>query len=130
MSQINADKDQETHQVIGAAMAVHNQLGCGFLEAVYHEALEIEFRKNNIPYQKEKKLAVYYAGQLLNTSYRVDFICYDSIIVELKAIQKLSNLEYAQVINYMKSSALTKSLLINFGNTRLQYKRLVLNHEE
>ena len=123
-------KDPETHKIIGMAMAVHNKLGCGFLEAVYHEALELEFKKNDIQYQREKKLPIYYSGQLLKTSYRVDFICYNSTIVELKAIQKLTNIEYAQVINYLKSSGLMKSLLINFGNTKLQYKRLVLNHND
>ena len=108
-------------------MAVHNELGCGFLEAVYQEALEQEFLFRELPYAREKKLAVRYKERELRSHYQADFICFDSVIVELKALQKLSGMEEAQAINYLKASNLDKALLINFGTTRLEYKRFVLN---
>ncbi len=130
MTQIDADKetrDPETYAIIGAAMAVHGELGCGFLEAVYQEALELEFRSRAIPNVREKELRIMYRSAPLNTHYKADFICFDSIIVELKALSSISGTEEAQVLNYLKASGLHKALLINFGTTRLKYKRLVLN---
>ena len=129
MMQRGADgkRDEETYAVIGAAMAVHNELGCGFLEAVYQEALEQEFLVRRIPYIREKKLAIWYKGQVMQSYYQADFICFDSVIVELKALQKLSGTEEAQVINYLKASGLNRALLINFGTARLDHKRLVFN---
>ncbi len=130
MTQITADKnikDQETYKILGAAMAVHSELGHGFLEAIYHEALEQEFNLQDIPFSKEKKLSVYYKKHKLKTFYLPDFICYDSVIVEIKALQRLSNHEESQLINYLKASGLNRGLLINFGARQLQYKRLVFN---
>jgi GxxExxY protein len=123
-------RDKETYAIIGAAMTVHKELGCGFLEAVYQEALEREFQCLNIPYEREKKLPVYYRDKVLKTYYQADFVCYDSIIVELKALQQLSGIDEAQVINYLKASTLQKALLFNFGEQTLQYKRRVLNLQE
>ena len=120
-------RDAETYAIIGAAMTVHRGLGAGFLEAVYQEALEVELKSQNIPYEREKRLPVYYRGNRLNASYQADFICYGSVIVELKALQRLSGTEEAQVLNYLKASGLHRALLINFGTSHLEYKRLVFN---
>jgi GxxExxY protein len=120
------DRDPLTFAIIGAAMTVHRTLGHGFLEAVYQEALAIEFLECGIPYQREVALPITYRGKMLQTSYRADFLCYGAILVELKALQKLSGTEESQVTNYLKASRLEKSLLINFGAPSLEYKRLVL----
>lgn len=133
ITQINADKsrrDQETFAVIGAAMAVHGELGHGFLEAVYQEALEKEFMFRKIPYEREKELPVLYRRQQLKAFYKADFVCFGSVIVELKALQQITGTEEAQVINYLKASGISRGLLINFGSASLQYKRLVLNLRE
>ena len=130
MIPMNTDRDArdpETYAIIGAAMAVHSELGSGFLEAVYQEALELELQSRTIPYMREKELSVYYGGKKLRTFYKADFICYGSVIVELKALSELSGREYAQVLNYLKASGLNRALLINFGSPHLQYKRFVFN---
>jgi len=110
-------RDPETYAIIGAAMAVHRELGHGFLEAVYQEALEIEFKERNIPYQREVLLPVYYRTHKLNTHYKSDFICYDSIIVELKALSEIRSKDEAQIINYLKATNNQRAILLNFGAT-------------
>src|SRR5215467_13365838 len=93
--------DPRTYAIIGAAMEVHKQLGSGFLEAVYQESLAIEFTNRNIPFRREVRLPIHYKGELLATSYCVDLICFESIIVELKALGRMSGTEESQVINYL-----------------------------
>jgi GxxExxY protein len=108
-------------------MSVHKELGNGFLEAVYQEALEHELQLLNIPFEREKKLPVIYKGESLNTYYKADFICFDSVIVELKATNLLTGNDESQTLNYLKASGLNKALLINFGNKSLEHKRIVHN---
>jgi GxxExxY protein len=118
-------RDQRTFEIIGAAMEVHRQLGCGFLEAVYQEASALELAARGLPHRREVDLPVYYKGQKLNTSYRVDFLCYDSVIVELKALARMSGTEEAQILNYLKASGRQVGLLLNFGVPSLAYKRFI-----
>jgi len=120
------EKDPETYAIIGAAMAVHRELGPGFLENVYQAALERELQALGIPYEREKDLPIHYRGSPLDTNYRADFICYGTIIVELKALQTLTGQETSQVLNYLKATKLTRALLINFGTPSLQHKRIAL----
>lgn len=127
MTQIYTDKkDPQTYSIIGAAMAVHKELGDGLLEAVYQDALSVEFVSAIIPFQREFPVPISYKGTTLGAAYRADFVCYDSIIVELKALKCLSGIEEAQLIHYLKATGMRKGLLINFGSRRLEYKRFVL----
>ena len=117
--------DPRTYAIIGAAMAVHAELGCGFLECVYQEALAIELSIRDIPYRREVELPILYRGRRLKATYRADFLCYDTVIVELKALKRLSGAEISQVINYLKAAGLQTGLLFNFGTPSLEYKRFV-----
>jgi GxxExxY protein len=108
-------------------MEVHKQLGSGFLEAVYQEALSMEFSKRNIPFKREVRLPIRYKGQLLATAYCADFICFDSVVIELKALAHMSGTEESQVINYLKATGYEVGLLLNFGGRSLQHRRLVLS---
>lgn len=118
----------EAYKIIGAAMEVHKELGPGFLEAVYQEALEIELHKQKIPYEREKLMNIFYRGIKLKKRYAADYVCYDKIIVEVKALSALSSDHEAQILNYLKTTSLKLGLLINFGTKSLQYKRLVLTN--
>ncbi len=119
------DRDPQTHAIIGAAMEVHRLLGHGFLERVYQDALAVELLGRNIAFTRETDLPVTYKGQLLSCGYRADFVCYDSVIVETKALNDLSGTEEAQVLNYLRASGFSRGLLINFGQPSLQFKRMV-----
>jgi len=115
----------ETYQIIRAMMDVHSVLGCGFLEAVYQEALALEFEQRNIPFEKEKKLLLFYKGIQLEKFYVADFVCFGKIIVELKALTALTPTHDSIMINYLKATTLKVGLLGNFGEKSLRYKRLV-----
>jgi GxxExxY protein len=116
----------EVFAIVGAAMEVHRELGPGFLEAVYQEALEMECGKRRLPYEAQKQLVLFYKGQQLAKEYIADLVCYDQIIVELKALDRLSGKEEAQLLNYLKATNLRVGVLINFGATgRLEWKRLI-----
>lgn len=117
----------ESYKVIGACMAVHNELGSGFLEAVYQEALEEEFKLREIPYVREKQLEIHYKDKPLDKKYQADFICYGEIIVELKALSALDSSHQSQVINYLKATNFKLGLLVNFGQMSLESKRVVNN---
>jgi len=106
-------------------MAVHKELGPGFLEPVYQEASEIQFKNNSILYEREKELVIIYMGKELVKKYVADFICYEKIILELKAANSLSTEHEAQVLNYLKATGFKLGLLVNFGAPKLEYKRLV-----
>lgn len=119
---------EEVFKIVDACMEVHKELGSGFLEAVYHEALMIELNKKNIPFETNVRLKVNYKNQVLQKVYYADIICYDKIIVELKAMDGLVPEHYAQVINYLKATGYQLGLLVNFGTKSLQYKRLIYTH--
>ncbi|MDD4891885.1 MAG: GxxExxY protein [Phycisphaerae bacterium] len=123
------ERDQRTYAIIGAAMEVHRQLGCGFHEPVYQQALAIEFAQRGIPFQDQVELAVFYKDVRLEATYKPDFICYGCIVVELKALARLSGLEEAQVINYLKVTRHEVGLLLNFGSRSLEYPRFVLSEK-
>ena len=118
-------RDERTYKIIGAAMEVHKELGCGFLEAVYQEALEREFSVQEISYKSQPAVQIVYKDKPLNKTYQPDFVCFDEVIVEIKAVSGLSGIEEAQLINYLKATGLKVGLLINFGAKSLEYKRLV-----
>ncbi len=124
---MNADlkRDPETYAIIGAAMEVHRELGNGFLEGVYQDALEIELAQRDIPFTHEHPVPVVYKDRTLGTPDRADFVCYGSVIVELKAVKTLTDLESAQVLHYLKATGFERALLINFATPRLDYKRFI-----
>jgi GxxExxY protein len=117
---------EEVYNITGACMEVHNQLGHGFLEAVYQEALEIEFAEKAINYEREVPFQIAYKGNVLKHSYIADFLVFDSIILELKSTTEIHPSHIAQTINYLRSSGKKLGLIVNFGKEKLEYKRIVL----
>ena len=115
--------DQQTYAVIGAAMEVHRELGSGFLEPVYQDALALEFARRNVPFKREVALPIHYKDAQLTTSYKADFICYDAVVVELKALSEVGGTEESQLINYLKATGMEVGLLLNFGGDSLYAKR-------
>ena len=116
---------EESYKILGACFAVHSELGCGFLENVYHEALDKELTIREIPFKKEAKLDIIYRNEYLSKKYYADFICYDKIILELKACENISDNHIAQVVNYLSATNLKLGIIINFGSKSLTYKRVV-----
>jgi GxxExxY protein len=122
-------EDRQTYDIIGAAMEVHTELGCGFLERVYREPLAIELATQGIPFERERKFRVIYKGRTLAATYVVDFVCHGQVLVEIKGLANIGPLEHAQVINYLRVSRLRRALLLNFGARSLQFKRILCDPE-
>jgi len=119
--------DPRTYAIIGAAIEVHRLLGAGFLELFYKDALAIELRARGIPFASEVPCAIQYKGHPLRGTYRMDFVCYGQVVVEVKARSSIGPADHAQVISYLASSQLKVGLLINFGGQRLDHKRFAWN---
>ena len=115
MSETILFKD-ESYAIQGAIFEVYRQMGCGFLESVYQECLEIEFRERSIPFVSQQDLQLFYKGRILKQRFIPDFICYDQIIVELKAVKQVAPEHKAQVLNYLKASKMKLGILVNFGD--------------
>ena len=118
-------REEETFKIIGVCMEVHRNLGPGLLEVVYKDALEIEFKANNLPFEREKEFSIEYKGIILPHKFYADFIVNEEIVLEVKAVKEFSGEHTAQVLNYMKLSESEIGLLVNFQNKSLQHKRLV-----
>ena len=116
---------EESYKIIGACFEVHKELGNGFLEAVYQEALEIELGIQKIPFEREKSQYIYYKGKKLKKRYIPDFMCYDKIVVEVKALSQMSSDTESQVLNYLKTTGYKVGILVNFGEQSLKYKKFV-----
>ncbi len=117
----------EVYAIAGAAMEVYYSMGVSFLEPVYHEALTVEFRRRDIPFQSEKELELFYKETRLEKKYFADFVCFDQIIVELKVVPRITNIEVAQLLNYMKITKIRVGVLFNFGTLpKLEWKRYIL----
>lgn len=118
--------EQEVYDIIGACYEVYNELHCGLAEPIYQEALELEFKLRGIPYLREVPLEVYYKGEKLRKRYVADFVCYDDIIIELKAAEEITNDHIAQILNYLHITKSPLGVLVNFGNKRkLEWSRYI-----
>ena len=115
----------ESYKIRGALFAVHNELGCGFLERVYQDALEVEFRLRNIPYEREKAIQIVYKGEPLGEPYRADFVCYGKVIIEMKSVSEILDVHRAQIINYLKATKMKLGFLVNFGEESINIERIV-----
>jgi GxxExxY protein len=117
---------EEVYAVVGATIEVHRELGPGFLEAVYQESMERELAYRKVAFEPQRELLIHYKGQPLGKSYVCDLLCFDNVLVELKAVDRLTGREEAQIINYLKAASLPVGLLINFGSHgKLEWRRLV-----
>ena len=115
--------DPETYSIVGAAMAVHTTLGCGFLEKVYGRALMTESTSRGIPFTREARFSIEYKGKPLGLTFCPDFVCFNTVIVETKAVKLLGAIDLAQTLNYLKASRYKRALLLNFGAKSLEYRR-------
>lgn len=122
---MNSYRDNETYKIIGICMDVYNNLGSGFLEIVYKEALELEFNENQIPFEREKEYSVNYKGRILNHKFYADFIVFNNVILEIKCTRNITDEHIAQTINYLKVSSNRIALIVNFGENRLNYRRVI-----
>jgi len=118
--------EKETYEIIGACLEVYNELGKGFSEIVYKDALEYEFQLRKIPYKREKSYRIKYKDRILPHSYDADFIVYNKIALEVKAIEQLVRGNVRQTLNYLAASKLKLGLLVNFGEDSLKHKRIIL----
>ena len=117
----------ESYQIVGAAMEVYYKLGTGFLEPVYQQALAIELGQRSIPFEPQRRFRIEYKGVMLDKEYLADFVCFDGLIVEIKAVNQLSPADWSQVLNYLKVSKMRVGLLFNFGSVgKLEWKKLVI----
>ena len=119
-------KKEENYEIVGICMEVHRILGSGLLEIVYKDALEIEFKNNNIPFEREKEFSIEYKGKVLPHKFYADFIIYDEIILEVKTVKEISNEHIAQTLNYNKLASSQIGIIVNFQNKSLTQKRLML----
>jgi GxxExxY protein len=126
----DSEEDPETYAIIGAAMEAHRELGQGFVEAVYQDALAVELNSRRVPFEREKQLPVMYKGGILPTVFKADFVCFGNILVECKALQAVGKIEQAQILNYLRITGLSRALLLNFGTPALAYKRIILSSEK
>ena len=117
--------EEKTYQIIGCAMSVLNELGHGFFEKVYENALAIELAGRNIPFQKQQKFNVSYKNQIVG-EYIPDFVIFNEIILEIKTIDRITNIEKGQVLNYLKVTGLSVGLILNFKNPKLEWERVIL----
>ena len=118
--------EEESYAIRGACFQVYGQMGCGFLEAVYQECLELEFRSAGIPFKAQAPIDIEYKGRALQQKYVPDFVCYDTIVVELKAVRELADEHRAQIQNYLRASSLNLGFLVNFGHhPKVQIERIV-----
>ena len=122
---MNITTKNENYEIVGLCMEVHRILGPGLLEIVYKDALEIEFKNNNIPYEREKEYNVEYKGIILQHKFYADFVVYDDIILEVKSVKEISNDHLAQTLNYMKLADTPIGIIANFQNKSLVHKRLI-----
>jgi len=125
MTAPSAGRDPQTYAIIGAAMTVHRELGPGFLEVVYAEALRLELADLGIPFRSQVQLPVRFKGRHLTTRFRMDLLCFEQVVVEVKALRSIGGPEAAQLLNYLKASGCARGMLLNFGTGRLEYRRFV-----
>ena len=112
-----------SRRILGIAMQLHRELGCGFKEKVYQDAFEVLLQENNIPYEREKLIHIFYKGKPIKTYYQADFVCFGDLIVEMKTVETIADIHRSQLIHYLKATKIKKGLLINFKNKSLQYER-------
>lgn len=118
---------EECYRIVGACFEVYKDKGCGFLESVFQECLEMEFTSQGIPFDRQRTLNLEYKGRVLRQVFVADFICFDKIIVELKAVSKLADEHRAQILNYLNATGYKLGLLVNFGHyPKLEWERVVL----